>query len=461
MFSAEQQLHGSPYLIPEGEVARKRFNRASESSIRTRSLAVATNDRIRTSANELLEPYTRATRAELVTESNRIEGYVWDPSDVRRVIADNLPLLGGSEHALTEIVKADRKLYEVLGLYRAHELADAWWQSAESPRASHIRELHRVILGGVHGSGAYKQFANEISGRSDHKTTDPIDVPREMARLADWWSTAEGDPLLTATVVHAWLAHIHPFSDGNGRLARVLANLELTRNSYAPLILSAAGDRGEYYDALKESDDGDILPLYELFEKAIRRQSKTMARVSYLEEIIDDRLLVDETYRFQLWSAALATFTTLLETAVIARGWVFKPEGELGLKSFALLGNRDFDGNGWYATVGPRHGAAEWLLWFGFKSEEWRGIDPHEREGYPSIFVSRRDNSSGAPHPFRWEPHAGVAGGSVPDEVRVVPLRKSPVQVRYGVGVSSFDDEGAAEYVADALVGIARFSASD
>jgi len=451
MNAVEQYLAGSPYVIPESAKARERFARTRESSVQTRSLAVTTNERIRTAARDLLVPYTVATRSDLVTESNRIEGYLWEPASVRQVVKNNLPLLDGSEHALTEVVRADPKLYEVLGLYRAHELADAWKDSQETPKAAHIRELHRMILGNIYGSGSYKVHANEISGRKDLKTADPMDVPRLMNDLADWWGNASSDPLLTATVVHAWLAHIHPFSDGNGRLARVLANLELSRNSYAPLILSATGDRGEYYDALKESDNGDILPLYELFEKVIKRQSKTMARSSYIEEIIDDRLLVDETYRYNLWSALLSEFSDHLQKALRERGWRMKREGELGLKSFALLGRSDSDGNSWFATVGPRRGDREWLLWFGYRSEEWRGLAPADADPYPSIFVSRRDPSPEYIHPFRWEARSGAINFRGSDELRLIPLKKSSTHIRQGAKILHLGVDSAAELLADDL----------
>ena len=57
-----------------------------------------------------------------------------------------------------------------------------------------------------------------------------------MSGMDDWehWSVANsGAPVLTrAIVLHAWLTHIHPFTDGNGRTARAIMNLELVRGGF-------------------------------------------------------------------------------------------------------------------------------------------------------------------------------------------------------------------------------------
>lgn len=451
MKSAEEQLAGSPYLVPTDSESLARFRAIQHSAIGTQRLAVEADARIKRRARELLRPLEQATRADLVVESNKIEGYVWSSGDVRQAIKDHENLLAGPESALTEIVKADRKLYQVLGLYRAHEIADNWQAADYSPKASHIRELHRLILGESSGSGSYKLYANAIGGREDHKTTDPVDVPRAMSALADWWATSTGDPLLTATVIHAWLAHIHPFSDGNGRLARIIANLELSRHGYAPLIVRSDDDRGQYYDALQESDDGNILPLYELFERVVRRQSKTMALDTYIEDVIADRMLSSEIDRFNIWSTALRTFAAEFSKEARAQGWSFSQEGQLSLQSFALLANEDTDGNGWFATLGPADSKKEWLLWFGFRSHDWR-VKDGELSKWPSIFVSRRVHSRASQHPYKWDRFVDPRGYAVPDEVRIIPLREKPVKLRYNTVVEGYAEDLGVQSIMDAIV---------
>lgn len=86
--------------------------------------------------------------------------------------------------------------------------------------------------------------------------------------MEDWeaWSRAnDGDQaFLRAIVLKTWLTHIHPFSDGNGRTARAVMNLELIRAGL-PSIIIRYEDRTRYYDALVDSDlGGDLGPISEL-----------------------------------------------------------------------------------------------------------------------------------------------------------------------------------------------------
>ena len=50
-----------------------------------------------------------------------------------------------------------------------------------------------------------------------------------MARLLDWFETAMPDPVVKAGIAHLWFVTIHPFDDGNGRIARAIADLSLAR----------------------------------------------------------------------------------------------------------------------------------------------------------------------------------------------------------------------------------------
>jgi len=72
----------------------------------------------------------------------------------------------------------------------------------------------------------------------------------------------------------AWLHHrfvqIHPFQDGNGRVARALATLVMIRAGWFPQVVTDAG-RAEYIGALEVADEGDLQPLVRLFSGIQRR----------------------------------------------------------------------------------------------------------------------------------------------------------------------------------------------
>lgn len=448
--TVDDLLNGSPYLVEQDGPSRDRLEKALAKSDAAKDRAVKTRERIAVEASELLEPYLNALRTDLVAESNLLEGIEWSAGAVREVVLANRELLDAPVGTLVDGVRGDPRVYEALGLYRAHLIAEEWAAADGPPRVHEIRELHRFILGASDAAGRYKRYRNAIGG-SNHRTAETFDVQRVMLELADWWHSSVANPVLTATVIHAWLAHIHPFEDGNGRLARILANLELARSGYPPLVIRAGSDRGEYYTALAASDDGDILPLFELFEKVIRRQVRIMSRPSYVIDVINDRLLADEDQRRNLWLAATRTFANELSARLSEVGFGLDLQGLPSSDSFALLCARDHEGNGWFATIRDDRGKAQWLLWFGYRSIEMMDLSG-DRPIFPSIFVSRRDESAGAPHPYtpNFDRHGPLE--SLPVEIAVVPGLHQPVGFRRGYNDEWLRFDEAAQRLAATLV---------
>ncbi|WP_454301175.1 Fic family protein [Salana multivorans] len=446
----EALLKGTPYLVDHSAVGVEQFHRAFQDSIKTRERATRVADRIHAEASSALGPYLEATRTELVAESNVMEGYEWTGDSVRRAIGVHKDLIDGPRRTLLESVRNDPRVYEAIGLYAAQKIADDWSAADHSPRVHEIRELHRTILGDTHGSGQYKRLPNRIGGTS-HRPAEPYDVERVMLEMADWWGTSEGDPLLTATVIHAWLAHIHPFDDGNGRLARILANLELARRKYPPLIVRPGSDRGEYYDALAHSDQGDILPLYRLFGRSLRKQTQLMARPEYVTDVITNRLLATEHQQFTYWHSAVSIFAKKIGLQLEELGLGSRLQGIPGPTDFSLLGERSPEGNSWFLKVFNRTGHSLWLLWFGFKSDEWLELEPRETK-YPSIFISQRSYGSDAEHPYDWNYPTPRRANSRLAEISLSPLTPKPVSLRFETyDLATHDSETGAKMIADYL----------
>ena len=146
----------------------------------------------------------------------------------------------------------------------------------ESPLTQHfIRTLHKTLLredytvyrnlpGGVQTSyvihaGQYKTRPNSVITRYGDRFeyATPEETPALMSDLVDWYNDAERSgkftPIELAAIFHYRYIRIHPFEDGNGRIARLMVNYILTRHDY-PMIVVRSRKKKEYLEALHRTD---------------------------------------------------------------------------------------------------------------------------------------------------------------------------------------------------------------
>ena len=135
-----------------------------------------------------------------------------------------------------------------------------------------IRELNRIILAGdfyklssnreyrykIH-TGVYKTRPNSVITPSGEifNYASPEETPSMMGDLVKWYNKAEKKDncniIELAALFHYRYIRIHPFEDGNGRIARLLVNYILLKHGY-PMIVVQTADRKNYLDALGECD---------------------------------------------------------------------------------------------------------------------------------------------------------------------------------------------------------------
>jgi Fic family protein len=175
---------------------------------------------------------------------------------------------------------------------RAHDLAvqmvREWANDGERELLeADIRDLNRIILVKPFWKeavtsdgqsvrrpitiGAYKELPNHVQLQDGtlFKYAEPHDVPQKMKGLMEWYHQAasEHHPALVAAQLHYDFVCIHPFDDGNGRVARLLMNYHLLRRGFQPVIIKSA-DKRNYFAALQRADVGD----WEAFARYIGEQ---------------------------------------------------------------------------------------------------------------------------------------------------------------------------------------------
>lgn len=180
-------------------------------------------------------------------------------------------------------------------MIRDHESAINWlFQLVRGDRplsTSFIRELHALMTRHQRTASGRDQFGRPIQvellhgewkqlpnnpTRADetvHEYCPPEQVASEMDRLVELHAQHEGlgvEPEVEAAWLHHRFTEIHPFQDGNGRVARAIASLVFLRGGWFPLVVVRT-DKDRYLDALGEADRGELRPLVDLFAKLQRR----------------------------------------------------------------------------------------------------------------------------------------------------------------------------------------------
>ncbi len=138
--------------------------------------------------------------------------------------------------------------------------------------------------------GDYKKLPNNPKRNGDmHYYCPPEFVQEEIEQLLFWY-TEEVEKQTAPEVLSAWLHHrftqIHPFQDGNGRMARALASLVLLKNHFFPLVIRDS-DRTRYIESLESADQGNLSTLVALF---IELQKKELLSALNIEKEIQTNL---------------------------------------------------------------------------------------------------------------------------------------------------------------------------
>ena len=169
-----------------------------------------------------------------------------------------------------------------------------------------IRELHKVILVESYETdaltqngkltkktvtlGAYKTVPNHVKTSTGemHYFASPEETPAKMYDLMSWYRKSKSDveihPVILAAIFHHRFSEIHPFDDGNGRIARLLMNLILMQNNFPPAIIKIK-DRNKYYLTLSQADAGDSKPFIEYVSEALIHSMKIYLKGAHGESI--------------------------------------------------------------------------------------------------------------------------------------------------------------------------------
>lgn len=209
-----------------------------------------------------------AALTEDVIRTSEIEGEVLNVESVRSSIARRLGVDIGA------VAPVDRHVEGVVEMaldstsHAATPLTAErlWgWHAALFPTG--YSGMNKIAVGQWRNDadGPMQVVSGPLERRRVHFQAPPAEaLPIEMARFLGWANEETGEPVLVkAGLAHLWFVTLHPFDDGNGRIARAVGDLFLARADGSPqrfysLSAQIQRDRKDYYDVLERTQKGTL-----------------------------------------------------------------------------------------------------------------------------------------------------------------------------------------------------------
>ena len=203
-----------------------------------------------------------------VLKSSEIEGEILNPEQVRSSIARRLGMeIAGAvavdrnvEGVVEMMLDATQNFDKPLTTERLFG-----WHASLFPTG--YSGMHKIIVGDWRSdaNGPMQVVSGPMGKEKVHSQAPP--APRlkvEMTRFVTWANRKDGtDPVLRSALAHLWFVTIHPFDDGNGRIARAIADWALARSEessqrFYSMSSQIRAERQAYYDILETTQQSDL-----------------------------------------------------------------------------------------------------------------------------------------------------------------------------------------------------------
>ncbi len=242
----------------------------------------------------LSEPTLTELRRRLLTEevyhSNAIEGSTLSLRETAEILATG-----------ERYLDKQRESQETLNLMHAIRHVEGLRPNvAAAHDLNALLETHRLILTSVNDAEAGHLRNHPVMIRAaKYQPPDATDVSDLMTEFTERLSQAgESETVLRAMWAHWTLARIHPFGDGNGRIARLWQNLILFQGGLTAALIRST-ERKEYYESLQLADDGEFNPFVQFVARCCQLT---------LQEYLNAQQAVDE---LKDWAKSLVDAATI------------------------------------------------------------------------------------------------------------------------------------------------------
>lgn len=250
---------------------------------------------------EILVEETMATSA--------IEGENLDRNGIRSSVARRLGLpIAGLPEPKRHVDGMVEILFDATAVHRLPLKNEKLfqWQAALFPTG--YSGIDKISVGRWRdGSEPMRVISGKFGKTKIHYEAPPSDkVSREMKEFLKWWNgeSTSLDGLIRAAVAHFWFVSIHPFDDGNGRIARAITDMALAQDEKTSLRLYSLSaqiikERKSYYEILENTQkgEGDITSwvnwFLDMFILSIKASDKLIQKAALIGRFYSDHERVD------------------------------------------------------------------------------------------------------------------------------------------------------------------------
>jgi len=208
------------------------------------------------------------TLSQDVIKSSEIEGEILDTQQVRSSIARKLGIdIGGLVNSDREVEGIVEMMMDATQNYKSelNEERLYGWHSALFPTGR--SGMHKIIVGNWRDDsiGPMQVVSGPMGKETIHFEAPAAKILKdEMQIFLDWGNSPNGnDPVINAAISHLWFITIHPFEDGNGRIARAITDMMLCRSEnktqrFYSMSSQIKEQKKEYYDILESTQKGTL-----------------------------------------------------------------------------------------------------------------------------------------------------------------------------------------------------------
>jgi Fic family protein len=291
-----------------------------------------------------------------VLKNSEIEGEILNGEQVRSSIARRLGMnISGLVPASRDVEGVVEMMLDATQHFDTPLTKERLWDWHAALFPTGRSGMHKILVGAWRDDN--RGPMQVVSGPHGHERVhfeapSATQLEKEMKIFLKWFSTAqEIDPILKAGIAHLWFVTIHPFEDGNGRIARTITDMQLARvdkNSQRFYSMSAQIQRKRktYYDVLEKTTKGtvDITLWLEWFltclDQALIETENTLGNVLYKARFWEAHatLSINERQRLML-NKLLDTFVGKLTSSKWAK--ITKCSQDTALRDILDLVERD------------------------------------------------------------------------------------------------------------------------